>query len=111
VPISASATSVEAANGGFEGGLTGWAAGSGAAATFQQAIVHSGLNAAALSRKTTSGGALLTDSPDNFVNVPAGNTCNASAWVLGPVGYKGTVRLVAKSGATSVKTVSQTVSF
>ncbi len=111
VPLSAGATTIEAANEGFEDGLTGWAAGSGAAVTIQQAIVHSGLNAAALSRKTTSGGALLTDSPDNFVNVPAGNTCNASAWVFGPVGYTGVVRLVAKNGTTTVKTAYKTVSF
>lgn len=105
------AQAAEAPNEGFESGLTGWVAGSGAAAVLVHDPVHSGVNAVALSRKTSSGAALLTEDPDFFTNVPAGNTCDASAWVLGPVGHKATVKWTAKSGTTNVTSVQKVVAF
>jgi FG-GAP-like repeat len=98
-------------NPGFESGLTGWAAMSGTAISVVQDPVHGGLHSASLSRQAASGPAGLTDSPDLFTGLPAGDTCTASAWVNGPVGYKATVKLIAKNGSTAVKTVSQTLSF
>jgi hypothetical protein len=98
-------------NSGFESGVTGWAALSGSSVSIVQNPVHSGLNAASLARKSASGPAGLTDSPDLFTGLTAGVTCTASAWVHGPVGYKATVKLVAKNGTTVVQTVAKTVSF
>jgi hypothetical protein len=98
-------------NPGFESGLTGWAALSGTNVSIVQDPVHGGVNAASLSRRSASGPAGLTDSPDLFTGLTAGVTCTASAWVHGPVGYKATVKLVAKNGTTVVQTVAKTISF
>jgi hypothetical protein len=101
----------DSSNPGFESGLTGWAVLSGTNIRIVQDVVHSGLNAASLARKSVSGPAGLTDSPDLFTGLAAGVTCTASAWVYGPVGYKATVKLVAKNGTTVVQTAAKTVSF
>jgi hypothetical protein len=108
--ISASA-SADSNNPGFEAGLTGWAALSGTNVSIVQDVVHRGLNAASLTRKSASGPAGLTDGPDLFTGLAAGVTCTANAWVYGPVGYKATVKLVAKNGTTVVQTIAKTISF
>ena len=106
------ASATEATNAGFEtGSLTGWAPLGPTNATVTSSSPHSGSYAAALSRKSSSGGATLTDSPNEFTNVPVGSSCTASAWVKGPSGLKATVRWVALNGTTSVKSVTKSVTF
>lgn len=108
--VPASATDVT--NGGFESGnLTGWAPLSGTQAAVTTTTPHTGSYAAALSRRSTSGGAGLTDSPDQFTQVPAGSSCTATAWAKGPSGLKGTLKWIARSGTTKVSSVSKAITF
>jgi hypothetical protein len=98
-------------NPGFESDLDGWAPLAGTAVTVTSDAPHSAVKAAAVSRKTTSGAAGITDSPNQFSSVPSGTECTANAWVKGPNGYKATLRLVALNGTSTVLTKSATVTF
>lgn len=112
IGLAPQASAVEATNPGFESGtLTGWAPLVGANATVSSTYPHTGSYAAALSRKSTSGAAGMTDAPNEFTQVPAGSSCTASAWVKGPSGLKGTLRWVALNGTTKVSSASKTVTF
>jgi hypothetical protein len=106
------ASAVDAANGGFETGtLTGWAPLSGTNVSVTSVAPHTDTYAAAISRRTTNGPAAITDSPDQFSQLPAGSTCTAKAWVKGPTGLKATVKWFARSGTTTVSSVTRTVVF
>jgi hypothetical protein len=108
--VPASATDVT--NGGFETGtLSDWAAMSGTHAVVTTTEPHTGAYAAALSRASTSGGAGLTDSPDQFTQVPTGTACTATAWAKGPSGLKGVLKWIARSGTTPVSAVSKAITF
>jgi len=105
------AVATSLSNPGFESGLTGWAPLAGTGVALVQDVVHSGANAAALHRTKAQGPAAVSDSPDMFTGLATGTTCTASAWVHGPTGLKATVKFVAKSGATTVKTSTKTLTF
>ena len=106
------ASAAEATNGGFETGtLTGWAPLGGTKAAVTTQTPHTGSYAAVISRKTTSGAAGITDSPDEFTQIPVGSSCTATAWVKGPSGLKATVKWIARNGTTKVSTVAKSVTF
>lgn len=105
------AAGVDATNPGFESGMTGWAALAGTNVSVTQTDPHGGQNAAALSRRSGSGAAGLTDSPNQFSGLAAGDICTASAWVKGPAGFKATVKWIALNGTTRVSTRAKTLAF
>jgi hypothetical protein len=112
VGATSPATAAGLTNPGFEtGDLTGWAALGGSNATVTSSAPHSGGFAAAVSRKSSSGQAAITDSPDQFTQVAAGTSCTAAAWVKGPSGLKATVKWFALNGTTRVSTASKTITF
>jgi hypothetical protein len=106
------ASAATATNGGFESDLSGWAPMAGSAVAVTQAAPHGGAKAAAVTRKSSSGPAGITDSPHQFSGLAAGATCSAQAWVKGPSGSRVTVRWVALDGTKRVLTrsVSMTLS-
>jgi hypothetical protein len=79
-----------AVNGGFEAGLTGWRATSGATLS-ASASPRSGNGAANLSRPT-SGTVMLTPTSQPLAG-PAGSTCTAAAWIKGAAGRAARIRL------------------
>jgi Carbohydrate binding domain len=108
----APASATDVTNGGFEtGNLTGWAAMAGTNAVVTSTAPHTGSYAAALSRRSASGAAGLTDSPDHFTQVPAGSVCTATAWAKGASGLRGTLKWIARSGTTQVSAVSKAITF
>lgn len=106
------ASAADATNGGFETGtLAAWAPLSGTKAAVTSLAPHTGSYAAAISRRTTSGGAGITDSPDQFTRIAVGSSCTAAAWVKGPSGLKATVKWIARNGTTKVSSVARSVTF
>jgi len=112
IATAAPASATEVTNAGFEtGNLTGWAPLSGTTAIITSTEPHTGKHAAALSRTSTSGGAGLTDSPDQFTQVSTGSICTATAWAKGPSKSNVTLKWIARSGTTKVSAVSKAITF
>ena len=111
VTLAPAAFAADVTNGGFESDKSGWAPTSGTTFSITTSSPHSGSKAAALSRTSASGGAGITDSPNQFTQVPVGSTCTATAWVKGPSGLKGNLKWFALNGTTKVLTVAKSVTF
>lgn len=92
-------------NPGFESGLGGWAAGTGTTLARTCAKAHGGACSAKLGR-TTSGGALLDDSPSSVASTPVGATYGASVWIRAPAGRSVTLRVRELRGTSTVRSAS-----
>jgi hypothetical protein len=89
-------------NPGFESGLGGWTASSGTTLVRTCSTRHGGSCSAALGR-TTSGNALLDDSPNSVSSTPAGAVYSGSAWVRAPSGRTVTLRVRELRGTATVR--------
>jgi uncharacterized repeat protein (TIGR01451 family) len=89
-------------NPGFECDCTtGWAVGAGSRLSLSS-TAHSGAHAAQVVRKSSSGRALLKDSPPWNGSTQAGSTCNVSTWAKVPSGVRVNVRTIEAQGATVI---------
>ena len=92
------------ANPGFESGLSGWNTGdSRTTLTRTCTVAHSGSCAAQIGRKTSTGDAVLDDSPNSVASSVAGATYTASTWVKAPAGRSVTLRIREYRGSTLVR--------
>jgi hypothetical protein len=92
------------ANPGFESGLAKWNTGNNnTSLTRTCAVAHSGACSAQIGRTTSSGDAVLDDSPNTVSSTAAGATYSASAWVKAPAGRSVTLRLREYRGSTVVQ--------
>jgi PKD repeat protein len=85
----------------FESGTTGWRAGAGTTLG-RSSTAHSGSFSAQLTRTSSNGRALFSDSPVWNTDTTAGTTCTVSAWVFGPAGIKVAARALEFHGTTTV---------
>ncbi len=92
------------ANPGFESGLSGWSAGNSLTTLARTcALAHSGSCSAHIGRRTSTGIAVLDDSPNSVSSSVAGATYVASAWVRVPTGGTITLRVREFRGPTVVQ--------
>jgi len=92
------------ANPGFESGLSGWNTGtSQTTLTRFCTIAHSGSCSAQIGRSTSTGDAVLDDSPNTISSTTAGATYAASTWVRAPYGRSVTLRLREYRGSSVVQ--------
>ncbi len=82
------------ANPGFESGLSGWNTGDSRTSLARTCTVaHTGSCSAQIGRTSSTGEAVLDDSPNTVASSTAGATYTASAWVKVPVGRSVTLRI------------------
>lgn len=99
------------ANAGFESSLTGWGTGT-VYTTLRRtcSVAHGGSCSAQIGRKTSSGDAVLDDSPNTVSSSAAGAAYSATAWVRLPAARSVTLRVreYRGSGVVQAKTVVAT---
>ena len=92
------------ANPGFETSLSGWNTGTSATTLTRVCVVrHSGSCSVQLGRQTSTGDAVLDDSPNTVSSSVAGAAYTGAAWVRAPAGRSVTVRLREYRGSTLVR--------
>ncbi len=92
------------ANPGFESNMSGWNTGDNRTTLARTCTVaHGGACSAQVGRKTSTGEAVLDDSPNTVASSVAGATYTASAWVKAPVGRTVTLRIREYRGSTLVR--------
>ena len=95
-------------NTGFETDTVGWSAGTGTALTRVVTPVHSGTGAARLQRTATTGTAAMVHT---LTGMKAGDPCSATAWVLGPSGYRASLKWIALNGSKQVVARTRTITL
>ncbi|MEA2685749.1 MAG: hypothetical protein QOE93_944 [Actinomycetota bacterium] len=92
------------ANPGFESGLTKWGTGNAQTTLVRTCTVaHGGSCSAQIGRQTSTGEAVLDDSPNSVGSSLAGARYSASAWVKAPTGRAVTVRIREYRGSTVIQ--------
>ena len=98
------------ANPGFETSLTGWGTGNNSTRlTRVCTVAHSGACSAELARRTSTGEAVLDDSPNSIGSTAAGAVYTAGAWVSAPVGRSITLRVREYRGSKVIASRSAVV--
>jgi len=92
------------ANPGFESNLSGWGTGNGRTTLARICtMAHSGSCSAQIGRRTSTGLAVLDDSPNTVSSSVVGAIYSASAWLSAPTGRSVTVRIREFRGSTLVQ--------
>jgi hypothetical protein len=97
-------------NPGFESSLANWGTGNNATTlTRTCAVAHTGACAAEIGRRSSTGEAVMDDSPNSVSSSTAGRVYAASAWVKAPAGRSVTLRVREYRGSRLVDVRTTTV--
>ncbi len=98
------------ANPGFESSLANWGTGNNATTlTRTCAVAHSGACAAEIGRRSSTGDAVMDDSPNSVSSTTAGRVYAASAWIKAPAGRSVTLRVREYRGSKVTQSRTTTV--
>jgi len=98
------------ANPGFESSLTNWGTGNNATTLARTCTVaHTGACSAELGRRSSTGDAVIDDSPNSVISSTAGAVYAGSAWVKVPAGRSVTLRLREYRGSKVIAVRTATV--
>lgn len=96
------------ANASFDTDTIGWKAGTGTSLVRVTAPVHSGAGAARLQRISRAGSAAMVHT---LTGMKAGEPCSATAWVLGPAGYRVSLKWMVMNGSTQVAASTRSITL